>query len=81
MELERQFFVRLNDDNEVIDIAVVLESFLKDNPERYQGRWVETFFQHETKTYADIGFVYDEGKQDFHDPRAITDPDPEKRFS
>jgi hypothetical protein len=81
MELERQYFVRLNENNEVIDIAVVLESFLKDNPERYEGRWVETFFQHETKTYAGIGFIYDEGKQDFYDPKAITVADPENRFS
>jgi len=78
--MEKQYFVRLDENNVVIDIAVVLESFLKDNPERYPGRWVETFFQHETKTYAGVGYVYDEEKDDFNDPQAITDPDPEKRF-
>jgi hypothetical protein len=80
MELERQYFARLDENNKVIDIAVVLESFLQANPERYEGRWVETFFQHESKTYAGIGYVYDEAKDDFYDPYAVTDPDPEGRF-
>jgi hypothetical protein len=81
MELERQYFARLDENNKVIDIAVVLESFLQANPERYEGRWVETFFQHENKTYAGIGYIYNEVEDNFYDPYAITDPDPEKRFS
>lgn len=69
--MERQFFVRLDESNTVIDVAVVTREYLENNPERYEGRWVETFFEHETKTYAGIGFVYDEGKQDFYDPRPL----------
>lgn len=79
--MEKQYFVRLNENNEVIDLAVVTKEYLEANPQRYEGRWVETFFQHPTKTYADIGCVYDEEKQDFYYPYAVTDPDPEKRFS
>jgi len=76
MIMERQFFVKLDENNIVIDIAVVTKEFLEANPERYQGRWVETFFEHKTKTYAGIGFVYDEGKQDFYDPTPLPPPLP-----
>jgi len=78
---KQQFFVKLDENNVVLDIAVVTREYLEANPQRYGGRWVETFFQHENKTYAGIGYIYNEVENDFYDPYAITDPDPEKRFS
>ncbi len=64
----RQFFARINDDNVVTDVHVVTREFLEANPERYQGRWVETFFDTAGKTYAGVGFIYDEVAKDFVAP-------------
>jgi len=66
--MSRQFFAQLNDDNIVTKVAVVQREFLEANPQRYTGRWVETFFDTEGKTYAGIGFTYDEASQDFVAP-------------
>jgi hypothetical protein len=38
------------------------------NPDRYPGRWVETFYDTPGKTYAGIGYTYDEATQDFVAP-------------
>jgi len=69
-----QYFAQLNDDNIVTDIHVVQQDFLEANPERYTGRWVETFFDTAGKTYAGVGFIYDEATQDFVAPPS---PEPE----
>jgi hypothetical protein len=45
-----------------------MRDFLEANPDRYPGRWVETFFDTEGKTYAGVGFVYDDEAQDFAAP-------------
>ena len=66
--MERQFFAQLDDNNVVTHVAVVQREFLEANPERYTGRWVETFFDTEGKTYAGVGFTYDEATQDFVAP-------------
>lgn len=66
--MSAQYFAQLNDDNVVTHVAVVMEDFLRANPDRYQGRWVETFFDTAGKTYAGIGFIYDEATQDFIPP-------------
>jgi len=66
--MERQFFAQLDDNNVVTHVAVVQREFLEANPERYTGRWVETFFDTEGKTYAGIGFTHDEATQDFVAP-------------
>ena len=50
------------------NVVVVTSEFLEANPERYQGRWVETFFDTEGKTYAGVGFTYDETTRDFISP-------------
>jgi len=73
-----QYFAKLDENNVVVHVAVVTKEFLDANPERYQGRWVETFFDTEGKTYAGIGFVYDEAEQDFSAPVApeAVEPDP-----
>ena len=59
-----QYFAQLDENNVVTHVAVVQREFLEANPQRYTGRWVETFFDTAGKTYAGIGFTYDEATQD-----------------
>jgi hypothetical protein len=63
-----QYFAQIDNNNVVTHVAVVTREFLESNPDRYQGRWVETFFDTEGKTYAGVGFIYDEESQDFLPP-------------
>ena len=66
--MERQFFAQLDDNNVVTKVKVVTREFLEANPQRYTGRWVETFFDTAGKQYAGIGMIYDEATQDFVAP-------------
>ena len=66
--MSAQYFAQIDDNNVVTKVAVVQREFLEANPERYTGRWVETFFDTAGKTYAGIGFVYDEATEDFVAP-------------
>jgi len=66
--MSAQYFAQIDDNNVVTHVAVVQREFLESNPQRYQGRWVETFFDTPGKTYAGIGFTYDEATQDFVAP-------------
>lgn len=66
--MSAQYFAQINDDNVVTHVAVVQREFLEANPQRYPGRWVETFFDTAGKTYAGIGFTYDETTEDFVAP-------------
>ena len=68
--MSAQYFAQLDDNNVVTRIAVVQQQFLEANPERYPGRWVETFYNHPTKTYAGVGWTYDYDTQDFVAPIA-----------
>lgn len=63
-----QYFAQINDENIVTDIAVVTHEYMQENPERYLGRWVETFFDLPNKTYAGLGYIYDETTKDFSAP-------------
>ncbi len=66
--MSAQYFAKLDENNVVCDVAVVQKEFLDANPERYQGTWVETFFDTEGKTYAGIGYIYDSETNDFISP-------------
>ncbi len=66
--MSRQFFAQLDENNIVTKIAVVQREFLEANPQRYTGTWVETFFNTAGKTYAGIGYTYDDASQDFVAP-------------
>ena len=66
--MSAQYFAQIDDNNVVTHIAVVQQEFLEANPERYTGTWVETFFDTAGKTYAGIGYTYDEATQDFTPP-------------
>lgn len=72
--MERQYFAQIDDNNIVTNVAVVQRAFLEANPQRYTGRWVETFFDTAGKTYAGVGFTYDDDTQDFVAPPS---PEPE----
>jgi len=69
-----QYFAQIDDNNVVINIAVVQQEFLKANPERYTGIWVETFMDTAGKTYAAAGYTYDYDTQDFTPPSVIVEP-------
>jgi len=69
--MEAQYFAQIDNNNVVTKVAVVQREFLEANPERYTGVWVETFFDTAGKTYAGIGFIYDEATQDFVAPPVI----------
>ena len=72
--MSAQYFAQLDDNNVVVHVAVVTQEFLEANPERYQGVWVETFFDTEGKTYAGVGFTYDYDTQDFTPPPEPVEP-------
>ena len=63
-----QYFAQINDDNIVINVAVVTSEFMAENPERYPGEWVETFFDVPGKTYAGVGYTYNPDTNDFTAP-------------
>lgn len=67
-----QYFAQVNEKNIVIDVHVVTSEFMAENPERYPGRWIETFYNSPGHTYAGIGFIWNEETSDFQAP-----PNPE----
>lgn len=68
---DSQYFAQIDENNVVTFVSVVTKQFIEDNPDRYTGRWVETFFNEPNKTYAGIGFIYDEQTHDFVPPPMI----------
>jgi hypothetical protein len=68
--MSAQYFAQVNENNEVIFVAVVTKEFLESNPERYPGRWIETFYDTPGKTYAGVGYIWNETTQDFEVPPA-----------
>lgn len=69
-----QYFAQLDENNIVIYVAVVTNIFMQENPDRYSGKWVETFFGLPNKTYAGIGYTYDDTTKDFTAPPRQTPP-------
>ena len=69
--MSAQYFAQLDDNNVVTHVAVVMRDFLESNPDRYTGRWVETFFDTEGNTYAGVGFIYNETTLDFTPPPVV----------
>jgi hypothetical protein len=68
--MTQQYFAQIDANNMVTHVAVVQREFLEANPDRYQGTWVETFFDAPDKTYAGVGFTFDPDTQDFTAPPA-----------
>ena len=66
--MSAQYFAQINQNNIVTSVHCVTAEFMAANPERYPGVWVETFFTTAGKTYAGIGYTYNEATQDFIAP-------------
>lgn len=58
MVMSEQYFAQIDDNNIVVDVAVVTADFMAANPDRYPGEWIETFIGVEGKTYAGIGSTW-----------------------
>ena len=69
-----QYFAEIDNNDVVIDIHVVTQKFLDENPERYPGMYVETYVNAPGKTYAGIGYTYDRANDDFIPPAYIVQP-------
>jgi hypothetical protein len=66
--MSAQYFAQIDENNIVAAVHVVSRQFLEENPERYQGLWVETFLDVEGKTYAGVGYTYYAETNDFVAP-------------
>jgi len=55
--MSAQYFAQVTD-GVVTDVRVVTADFMAENPERYEGLWVETFIGVQGKTYAGIGYTW-----------------------
>jgi hypothetical protein len=53
-----QYFAQIDDNNIVVNVAVVTAEFMAENPDRYPGTWIETFYDLPNKTYAGIGYTW-----------------------
>jgi hypothetical protein len=62
------YFAQLDDNNRVLVVNAVTQEFINENPDRYPGTWVQTFTDNPNKTYAGVGFVYDEESDNFVAP-------------
>jgi hypothetical protein len=69
-----QYFAEIDGNDIVINIHVVTQQFLDDNPDRYPGMYVETFVDVIGKTYAGIGYTYDRANDDFISPTYALQP-------
>ena len=72
--MSQQFFAQLDENNVVTNVHCVTAEFMAENPERYPGVWVETFYNTESKTYAGVGYTYDYDTQDFTQPLQPIEP-------
>jgi hypothetical protein len=71
-----QYFAQLDENNVVTTVHCVTQEFLEANPDRYQGTWVETFYDTDGKTYAGVGYTYDYDTQDFTPPPVVEPEEP-----
>lgn len=62
------YFAQIDENNIVLAVHVVTAEFMAENPERYPGTWVRTYFDLPNKTYAGIGYTYDPDADDFTAP-------------
>lgn len=63
-----QYFAEIDNNDIVIDVHVVTQEFLDENPDRYPGMYVETFLDVPGKTYAGVGYTYDRAADNFVAP-------------
>ena len=63
-----RYYAQIDDDNVVLNVVVASPEFMAENPDRYPGTWVETFINLPNKTYAGVGYTYNETTNDFTAP-------------
>lgn len=66
------YYAQIDENNVVTAVHVVTAEFMAENPDRYPGTWVKTYFDLPNKTYAGVGFIYLPDVDDFMAP-----PNPE----
>jgi hypothetical protein len=66
------YFAQIDANNIVLAVHVVTPEFMAENPKRYPGTWVRTYFDLPNKTYAGVGYIYLPDDDDFMAP-----PNPE----
>jgi hypothetical protein len=69
--MSAQYFAQIDSNNVVVAMAVTTSEFMAQNPERYQGTWIETFLDVEGKTYAGVDYTYDPDTDDFVMPVTV----------
>lgn len=69
--MSARYFAQLDETNVVTYVAVTTPEFMAENPDRYPGTWVETYFDTDGKTYAGPGYTYDLELDDFVAPEVV----------
>jgi len=64
----RTYYAQIDNNNVVTAVHVVTAEFMAENPDRYPGTWIETFWNTPGKTYAGVGFTYNPQTNDFIAP-------------
>ena len=72
--MSAEYWANISDNNVVTNVMVVTKEYMDENPDMFPGRWVQTFVDREDKTYAGIGFTWDEAKEDFVMPPLVFHP-------
>jgi len=62
------YFAHITPENIVDDVIVADQQFIDDTYGANADEWVETFMNTAGKTYAGIGYTYDDDTQDFVAP-------------
>lgn len=65
----RTYYAQIDNNNVVTAVHVVTAEFMAENPDRYPGTWIETFWNTPGKTYAGVGFTYNPQTNDFIAPK------------
>jgi len=73
---ELTYFAQIDSNKVCLQVHVVTQQFIDENPDRYPGTWVETFYNNPDKTYAGEGYIYDEDLSDFVAPEVVEVPLP-----
>jgi len=64
------YFAHITPENIVDDVIVADQQFIDDTYGANADEWVETFIDTPGKTYAGVGYTYDDDTQDFIAPPA-----------
>jgi hypothetical protein len=66
------YMARINSSNIVIDVCVCSVEWVRANPARYPGTWVQMWMGVNNKNYAGVGWTYDPVAENFYPPTTTT---------